>query len=70
MSLIETLECYINHNCDIKQTAEGMYLHRNTLRYRINKIEELLQVDINDIQTVINFAVAFKIRQLDQLTNI
>lgn len=70
MSLIETLECYINHNCDIKQTAEEMYLHRNTLRYRINKIEELLQVDINDIQTVINFAVAFKIRQLDQLTNV
>ena len=70
MSLIETLEAYIGHNCDLKQASEGMFLHRNTLRYRLNKIEELLQVDLNDIQTIINFAVAFKIKQIDQLTEI
>lgn len=70
MSLIETLESYINHNCDIKLASEGMYMHRNTLRYRINKIEELLQVNLNDLQTLINFAVAFRIRNLDKLSNI
>ena len=45
MSLIETLECYLQHNCDLKKASEEMFLHRNTLKYRINKIEELLQVD-------------------------
>lgn len=67
MALIETLEGYIINNCDLKQASEAMFLHRNTLRYRLNRIEELLQLDLSDLQTIINFAVAFKIKHLDNL---
>ncbi|MBM4763516.1 helix-turn-helix domain-containing protein [Bacillus sp. B15-48] len=70
MSLLDTIEGYIKNNCDLKKASEAMFLHRNTLRYRLNKIEELLQVDLSDLQTIINFAVAFKIRHLDQLKHL
>ena len=53
MALIETLEGYIINNCDLKRTSEAMFLHRNTLRYRLNRIEELLQLDLRNLQTIV-----------------
>ncbi|WP_280769698.1 PucR family transcriptional regulator [Salipaludibacillus daqingensis] len=67
-SLIDTLEGYILNNCDLKQTAEAMFLHRNTVRYRLAKVEELLQIDLDDMSTKINIAVAFKIRELRKIS--
>ena len=31
-----------------KQTAEKLYLHRNTMMYRVKKIEEILKCNIGD----------------------
>ncbi len=60
--LCETLENYLNHNCSAKYTAESMYLHRNTLNYRLNKIQELLGRDLNDIESCLTLKLAFMIR--------
>jgi len=66
--LINTLEMFIMNDCDLKQTSEAMYLHRNTVRYRLSKVEELLQVDLTNISTITNMAVAFKIRDLRKIS--
>lgn len=36
----ETLECFFKNNFNIQQTAEELFIHRNTLLYRLNKIVE------------------------------
>ena len=36
--LCETLEAYLNHNCNANATAEALFIHRNTMRYRMDKI--------------------------------
>ncbi|MGG3562387.1 sugar diacid recognition domain-containing protein [Neobacillus rhizosphaerae] len=36
----DTLEAYFKNNLNIQKTANDLYLHRNTLIYRLNKIEE------------------------------
>jgi sugar diacid utilization regulator len=61
-NLCETLEKYINHNCNAKDTAEAMYIHRNTLNYRLRKIQEILGRQINDIDTCLLLKLAFMIR--------
>jgi PucR C-terminal helix-turn-helix domain/GGDEF-like domain len=40
-SLVVTLETYLDHACDTKQTAEALFLHRASLYYRLQRIEEL-----------------------------
>jgi sugar diacid utilization regulator len=40
-SLVTTLECYLDHGCDVKLTAEVLVLHRASLYYRLQRIEEL-----------------------------
>lgn len=44
---IETLEAYFMHNGDINQTAEKLFIHANTLRKRLKKIEAILHVNLD-----------------------
>lgn len=46
--LLFTLRCYLNNNCNLVNTARDLYIHRNTLVYRLNVIKKLIQKDLND----------------------
>ena len=61
-SLCETLESYLEHNCSAKDTAEALFIHRNTLSYRMNKIKEILGCDIDRLDTCMLLRSAFMIR--------
>lgn len=62
--LMETLETYISHGCDLKTTAKALFLHPNSLRYRLKKIEELLERDLEELETRVDLVVALKIKRL------
>ena len=47
-NLYDTLEAYLCHDGSLKGTAEQLYLHRNTVAYRINKAEKLVPYDLRD----------------------
>jgi hypothetical protein len=44
--LLDTLEAYLAHGCQIGETADVLFVHRNTLRKRLARIEQLLDVDL------------------------
>jgi sugar diacid utilization regulator len=44
-SLMNTLKVFLLSDCNQKRTAERLHLHRNSLRYRLEKIEEILGND-------------------------
>jgi DNA-binding PucR family transcriptional regulator len=46
--LLDTLYVYLKNNGNVSNTASQLYIHRNSLRNRINKIEELLSVSLDD----------------------
>ena len=48
---LRTLEVYLNCNCNMNQTAQQLYIHRNTLSYQIERIEALLDADLEDAET-------------------
>ena len=60
-NLCETLENYLAHNCNAKKTAETMFLHRNTMNYRLKKISELLSCDFEDMDKCLALKLAFMI---------
>ena len=45
--LQKTIEAYLLLNCDPVKTCQELHIHRNTLRYRLEKINELTSIDIN-----------------------
>lgn len=58
---MKTLLVYIQYRCKIDETAEALFIHPNTLRNRIKKIEELLGVDFQDPEEFSNLMISVKI---------
>lgn len=65
--LMKTLEEYIHHQFDLKSTAQSMFLHPNTLRYRLKKIEDVLEINLDELETRFNLVTAFKIKYLKKV---
>lgn len=40
IDLIETIEAYFKNSQSIQRTSEELFIHRHTLRYRLNQIEQ------------------------------
>lgn len=59
----ETLEMLIEKNGSRKLTAEALYLHRNTMAYRMRKIEEVLECNLNDFEQLMQLRFACKIKK-------
>ena len=46
--LLEHLKVYLRARYSVKETAEQLGIHRNTLDYRLNKIKKIMKLDEND----------------------
>lgn len=49
-NLKETLNTYLNTNCNATQSAKLLYVHRNTINYKIDLIEKIIGRSLNDRQ--------------------
>lgn len=58
---IKTLQVYIQQKGKINEVSDVLYVHPNTLRNRIKKIEELTGIDLQDPEEFMNLIVAVKI---------
>ncbi len=61
--MLDTIIAYFENMYNISKTAEALYIHRNTLIYRLNKIEELTGKSMKDpylVTDMVFSAIAFK----------
>nr|BBH92667.1 transcriptional regulator [Thermogemmatispora argillosa] len=64
--LIETLECFFRCNGNLSEAARAMHMHRNSLLYRLERIEELLGQSLEDSELRLSLQIALKIRYMLQ----
>jgi len=64
---VKTLESFFLNHCDLKAAADDLFLHPNTLRYRLKKIEEIMEIDLDDIDTRLDLMTAFKIKHIKKV---
>jgi purine catabolism regulator len=48
--LMRTLRCYFDHDCRVAPTVRALALHRNSLRYRLQRVERLTGRDLDGMQ--------------------
>ena len=63
-ALIETLETYFQCGSNIRKTAEALFVHKNSVIYRLEKIENLLNRKLTEEQMLFNLQLCLKLRQL------
>jgi purine catabolism regulator len=63
-SLVKTVEAYFDHHGNISQTAESLFVHRNTLLYRMERIEELTGINLDQSNMRLALHLSLKLWQL------
>ena len=53
----ETLCMYVNSQYSKQKTAEGLYIHLNTVKYRLQQIEKLFDIDFEKDEKLIRLAM-------------
>ena len=64
LELLRTLESYFAHNGNISQTAEALFIHRNTLIYRLERISTILNLDLEKPETRLALQLALHIHRM------
>lgn len=56
--LLKTLQLYLIHQNQVTETAQVLYVHRNTVVYRLRKIEQLLGKSLDNADDVLTLRLA------------
>lgn len=56
-----TLHTYLKKSCSTTDTAKTLYLHRNSVIYRLRRIEELCDIDLDDTDTRFRLRLSYAI---------
>jgi predicted CopG family antitoxin len=56
---------FLQENGNCTQTSQKLYLHRNTLMYKITKIQELIKRDLSDTRVRLEFYMGYLIKELN-----
>ena len=59
--LLVTLHTYLRNARNLSKTAEDLLIHRNTVRYRLNKCMDILHSDLEDGEEIFSFLLSLKI---------
>lgn len=62
--LVRTLESYFKNNSNINKTSEELFTHYNTILYRLERIQEITKLDLNDANDRLNLELAMRLRSL------
>ncbi|MDV7104729.1 sugar diacid recognition domain-containing protein [Vibrio sp. TH_r3] len=56
--LVKTLQALFTHQGNLKACAESLFIHRNTLRYRLNKIEKITNTSPHEFSGLVELYLA------------
>jgi DNA-binding PucR family transcriptional regulator len=61
--LLDTLRTYYECGASVAKTAEKLFLHRNSVRYRLDRVRALLGADIDHPEVAAALLAAFAVAQ-------
>jgi carbohydrate diacid regulator len=61
-----TLQTYLDENMDLARTSARLHIHRNTLRYRLDKIGAALKLDLGSVDQLLQLFVTLRLYSLQQ----
>ena len=62
--LLSTIRAYLNNKLSPTRTAESLHVHPNTVKYRLKRASELLDLDLGDLDALLTVRIALMIAGL------
>ena len=60
---MKTVRAFFDNDLNVSKTAESLYVHRNTLVYRLEKIRKLTGLDLREFDHAVTLKVALMVRK-------
>ncbi len=61
--MLETLEMFFKKDLNLSDTARQMYIHRNTLVYRLDKVQRQVGLDLRRFDDAVTFKLLYEMRK-------
>ena len=58
-----TIHAFFDNNLNVSETSRKLFVHRNTLVYRLEKIKKLTGLDLREFDSAITFKVALMVKK-------
>ena len=55
--MVNTAEVFLENNLNVSETSRNLYMHRNTLMYRLDKIERVMGLNLRNFSDAVTFRV-------------
>ncbi|NLN40670.1 MAG: hypothetical protein GX160_01520 [Clostridiales bacterium] len=64
--MIATIEKFFENNLNLSETSRQLYIHRNTLVYRLDKIQKSLGLDLRNFHDAVTFKIMMMLERQDR----
>ncbi len=61
--MLHTIEMFFQKDLNLSETARQLYIHRNTLVYRLDKVQRALGLDLRKFDDAVTFKMLFEMRK-------
>ncbi|MTI67564.1 MAG: PucR family transcriptional regulator [Firmicutes bacterium] len=62
--LVKTLESYYEHNGNLKKMSDSLFTHYNTVLYRVQRIKDITELNLDNANDRLSLEIALKIKRL------
>lgn len=62
--LSNVLWTYLKHDGSVKAAADELFVHRNTINYKLNRVAEILNLNLSNLDTRLQLTLGFMIQDI------
>jgi purine catabolism regulator len=62
--LVKTISAFLECNGNLTETSNKLFIHRNTLKYRLERIRDITQIDLDDAENRLMLHLGLKMNQV------
>lgn len=63
---MKTLRCIVKNDWNLKKTADDLFIHYNTIKYRFSKISEIINLDLNNRENKFMIELCLKLMDISK----
>lgn len=63
--LMETLKTYLEQGASLQGAADALFIHKNTMLYRLNKLREIISSDLDSPEDLLKLTLSIKLWESD-----
>ncbi len=64
--MLQTIEMFFRKDLNLSDTARQLYIHRNTLVYRLDKVQRLTGLDLRKFDNAVTFKILYELKKCGQ----